>query len=116
MSCQEKAFAILAPGGKPFRSRSLVWPSSRVHNIVVNVRLQTVLGRVHRAYRKSGIARGREILRVVYMRSTAERNGDAEATSVLLGMVVSKGTMNDERDIRTGQGIQPPLSLSAPVS
>jgi hypothetical protein len=35
---------------------------------------------------------------VVYMRSTAERNGDAEATSVLLGRVVSKGTMNDERD------------------
>jgi hypothetical protein len=65
MSCQEKAFAIPVPGGNPFQSRSLVWPSSRVHNIVTNIRLQTALGRVHRAYRKSGIARGEggEILR-----------------------------------------------------
>jgi hypothetical protein len=100
MSCQEKAFAIPVPGGNPFQSRSLVWPSSRVHNIVTNIRLQTALGRVHRAYRKSGIARGEggKYYGVVYMRSTAERNGDAEATSVLLGRVVSKGTMNDERD------------------
>ena len=48
---------------------------------------------------------------------SAAGDGDAEAESaVLLGKMVRDGCWTTEGLERTGHGIQPPLSLSAPVS